>query len=57
MESKFRSFIWVYQLERINPETGRRELIDYTGDLRDKPKGYKLIWRKRVEVQQSGLSY
>jgi len=33
----------VYILETINKTNGFRETIQYTGSLRNKPKGYKVI--------------
>lgn len=32
-----------YQLERKSPTTGYKEKIIYTGSLRNKPKGWKVI--------------
>jgi hypothetical protein len=32
-----------YILERKNPQTGFKETIVYTGNLRDKPKGWKVV--------------
>lgn len=34
---------WVYVLSRINKNTGYTETIHYTGDIKDKPKGYSVI--------------
>lgn len=32
----------VYMLERKNPKTGFRERIHYSGNIKNKPKGWKL---------------
>lgn len=34
-----------YELQRTNPTTGFKETIIFTGNLRGKPKGYKVIKR------------
>ena len=33
----------VYLLERINHDTGLRQTAQYTGHLRDKPKGWRVV--------------
>ncbi len=36
-----------YELQRTNPKTGFKETVIFTGSLKGKPKGYKVI--KRVQ--------
>lgn len=31
-----------YEISRINPQTGFKETIIYTGNIRNKPKGWKI---------------
>lgn len=35
--------IKIHLLERLNPITGFKETVHYTGDIKSKPKGYKLV--------------
>ena len=32
-----------YKLQRENPKTGFTEMIIYTGSLRNKPRGWKVV--------------
>jgi hypothetical protein len=49
----------VYTLQRKDPKTGFNETIQYTGSLKNKPKGYRVI---KEEIQnkpdsRTGLHY
>jgi hypothetical protein len=44
----------VYTLQRKNPKTGYLETVQYTGSLRNKPKGYSVV---KKEYQNAPDSY
>ena len=37
------SSIKIYTIQRKNPITGFKETINYTGNIKSKPKGWKVI--------------
>ena len=48
----------IYTIERTNPHTGFKESTTYTGSLRNKPKGWKVVSMKyhAPYIDQFGLT-